>query len=113
MRSAIADFGPAVTVLAMTALSCTPWVARIGSFTRLDLPPVALGGGGGWFGGGGAAAAAAAAAEAAAESGRNGVFVAMGQLPLRYRLLAALPALFLATLFFLGQVRFVTARTSA
>ena len=44
-----------------------------------------------------------------ADAGRRGALIAMGTLPVRYRMLALFPAMFLATLFFLDQN--ITVRT--
>ena len=116
VRAAIADFGPAVTVLAMTMLSCLPAVERLGSLTRLDLPAISLPGkrtAGALAAmaqaGAGAGANVATGAAAATGRGRKGALIAMGTLPVRFRVLALLPAMFLATLFFLDQN--ITVRT--
>ena len=116
VRAAIADFGPAVTVLAMTMLSCLPAVERLGSLTRLDLPAISLPGkrtAGALAAmaqaSAGAGASVATGAAAATGRGRKGALIAMGTLPVRFRVLALLPAMFLATLFFLDQN--ITVRT--
>lgn len=85
LRETVSDFGPPMVILGMTALSLLPQVSLLGSFSRLSMP-------GGFQLAGGRA-----------------LLIPMLQLPLAFRFLAILPALFLATLFFLDQN--ITVRT--
>lgn len=114
---AISDFGPPLVILAVTAASLLPSVAALGSLTRL---PVAAASGTAAAASGTAAAAAigtAAAAGTAAVGSSLGRLCGLGRpllvdlfaLAPRWRLLAALPAVFLALLFFLDQN--ITVRT--
>ncbi len=86
-REAISDFGPPFVILSVTAFSITGFVARLGTLLRL---PVSASG-------------------AAGLGGGRALFVDLLALPLHLRWLAALPAVFLATLFFLDQN--ITVRT--
>ena len=81
-RSLLADFGPAATIVFASSLFSLPSVRKLGSLKRLTLG-----------------------------APREKLFslVDMGALSLKYRLLAAIPAVFLATLFFLDQN--ITVRT--
>ena len=83
VRSLVADFGPALAVFAVSILSTSRFSALIADVPRLAVP-------------------------AATSLGRP-LLVPLFSLPLTYRLLAALPALFLACLFFLDQN--ITVRT--
>ncbi|KAJ1444840.1 HCO3 transporter family-domain-containing protein [Pelagophyceae sp. CCMP2097] len=82
-RTLVADFGPACVIIFMSAIMRSPAARRLGDLQRLNLQP----------------------------GGARGIFriVDLSALPVKYRLLAALPALFLATLFFLDQN--ITVRT--
>jgi len=83
LRAFIADFGPACCVAIVSCLSCTKWARMLAEVPRLAVPSkVALG---------------------------RPLLVPLLALPMRYRLMAALPALFLAILFFLDQN--ITVRT--
>lgn len=84
-RETISDFGPPVIILGVSALSLLPALRSVGTFTRLSMP--------GGF----------------ALSGGRPLLVNMLALPLAFRFLALLPAIFLATLFFLDQN--ITVRT--
>lgn len=81
-RSLLADFGPAATIVFASSLFSLPSVRKLGSLKRLTLG-----------------------------APREKLFslVDMGALSLKYRILAMIPALFLATLFFLDQN--ITVRT--
>ena len=81
-RTLIADFGPAFVIVAMSALLRTDAMTGLGSLARLEL---------------------------GAPRAKMFSLVDLGSLAVRYRLLAAIPALFLATLFFLDQN--ITVRT--
>ena len=81
-RSLLADFGPAATIVFASSLFSLPSVRKLGSLKRLTL---------------------------GAPREKLFSFVDMGALSLKYRLLAAVPAVFLATLFFLDQN--ITVRT--
>jgi len=85
LREAVSDFGPPAVILGVSALSLAPAVTALGTFSRLSMP------GGFQLAGG------------------RPLLIPMMILPLRFRLLAILPALFLATLFFLDQN--ITVRT--
>ena len=80
-REGISDFGPPAVILLLTGCSLLPAVEALGTFSRLSMP--------GGF----------------ALSGGRPLMVNMLALPWAYRFLALLPACFLATLFFLDQVR--------
>ena len=85
LRAFIADFGPACCVAIVSSLSCTKWVRMLAEVPRLAVPTtskVALG---------------------------RPLLVPLLSLPMQYRLMAMLPALFLAILFFLDQN--ITVRT--
>ena len=84
-RETISDFGPPLVILGVSALSLLPAVSGLGSISRLSMP-------GGFM-----------------LSGGRPLLIPMLTLPWAYRLLAILPALFLATLFFLDQN--ITVRT--
>ncbi|KAH8067620.1 inorganic anion exchanger [Aureococcus anophagefferens] len=81
-RTLIADFGPAFVIVAMSALLRTDAMTGLGSLARLEL---------------------------GAPRAKMFSLVDLGSLAVRYRLLAAIPALFFATLFFLDQN--ITVRT--
>ena len=84
-REAISDFGPPLAILGITAASLTGFAAKLGTLSRLPMPvDVRLG------------------------LGRP-LFINLLSLPMQYRLLAVLPAVFLAILFFLDQN--ITVRT--
>lgn len=85
VRETISDFGPPMIIIGVSALTLLPAVQALGSFSRLSLP-------GGFM-----------------LSGGRALLVPMLTLPWNYRLLALLPAIFLATLFFLDQN--ITVRT--
>ena len=72
-RETISDFGPPVIILGVSALSLLPALRSVGTFTRLSMP--------GGF----------------ALSGGRPLLVNMLALPLAFRFLALLPAIFLAT----------------
>jgi len=84
-RESVSDFGPPAVIMGLSAVSLLPAVQSLGTFSRLSMP-------GGFR-----------------LSGGRGLFVNMLALPIGYRWLALLPALFLATLFFLDQN--ITVRT--
>ncbi len=83
-RSLVADFGPACAVATVSALSASRVVRLLAEVPRLALPTGAV------------------------KLGRP-LLVPLFSLPLKFRLLAALPAVFLAILFFLDQN--ITVRT--
>lgn len=89
-REAISDFGPPVVILAITLASLTPFAARLGTLARLPV------------------SAAAAAGASRLDLGRP-LLVNLMVLETKWRLLAVLPAFFLAILFFLDQN--ITVRT--
>ena len=78
-REGITDFGPPAIIMGLSALSLLPAVTSLGTISRLSLP------GGFQLAGG------------------RPLFINMLALPVAYRWLALLPAVFLATLFFLDQ----------
>ena len=83
-RESASDFGPPAVIVALSALSLLPAVSALGTLSRLAIPRFTL------------------------ARGRP-LLVDMLALSPHYRLLALLPALFLATLFFLDQN--ITVRT--
>ena len=85
LRNLVADFGPAAAVAAVSAFSVTAFARHLAEVPRLALP-----------------------ASGAISLGRP-LLVPLLSLSLGYRLLAALPAFFLAILFFLDQN--ITVRT--
>jgi hypothetical protein len=85
VREAISDFGPPMIIMGVSAFTLIPAVQALGTFSRLSLP-------GGFM-----------------LSGGRELLIPMLTLPWSYRMLALLPAIFLATLFFLDQN--ITVRT--
>ncbi|KAJ8601278.1 hypothetical protein CTAYLR_007749 [Chrysophaeum taylorii] len=89
-RSLVADFGPAIVIIAMSALLGSKSARRLGTLARLELHP-------------------AGAAGAAGASRRVFDLVDLSLLAVPYRLVAIVPAVFLAMLFFLDHN--ITVRT--
>ena len=84
-RESISDFGPPLVIVGVSALSLLPAITALGTFTRLSMP-------GGFI-----------------LAGGRPLLIPLMQLPMQFRLLAIVPAIFLATLFFLDQ--HITVRT--
>jgi len=85
VRESISDFGPPAVIMGLSAISLLPAMRALGTFSRISMP-------GGFM-----------------LSGGRPLVVNMLALPVAYRWLAFLPAIFLATLFFLDQN--ITVRT--